>query len=100
INEDDPQAPYFTRGEGHPVPLSFQGRISSTDWQRVMEADIARPFDLSAGPLLRAAVLEDDQGCDLVIIANHVVIDGMGVLAFIRDLLSALAGKTQCDLPV
>jgi hypothetical protein len=100
INQDDPQAPYFTRGEGHPVPLSFQDRISSTDWQRVMEADIARPFDLSVGPLLRAAVLEDDLGCDLVIIANHAVIDGMGVLALVRDLLSALAGKTLCDLPV
>ena len=100
INEEDPHRPYFTRGEGLPIPLVFQPRISSTRWQRLMEADIAEPFDLSAGPLLRAAVLEDDRGCDLVITANHVVIDGMGVLAIVRDLLCVLDGKPLGDLPV
>ena len=100
INEEDPHAPYFTSGAGLPVPLAFQHRISSIDWQRVMESDIAEPFDLSTGPLLRAAVLEDERGCDLVITANHVVIDGMGVLALVRDLLRVLAGETLAGLPI
>jgi hypothetical protein len=99
INEDDPHAPYFTSA-GLPIPLAFQPRISSTDWQRVMESDVAEPFDLPTGPLLRAAVLEDDRGCDLVITANHVVIDGMGVLALVRDLIRVISGETVDELPV
>ena len=93
INEDDPHAPCFVSGAGLPIPLAFQRRISSIQWQRVMESDIGNPFDLASGPLLRASVLQDEKSCDLVITANHVVIDGMGVLAVVRDLLRALAGE-------
>lgn len=100
INEDDPHAPYFTSGAGLPIPLAFHRRVSATDWQRLMESDIAEPFNLSSGPLLRAAILQDERGCDLIITANHVVIDGMGVLALVRDLLRALAGETLGQLPV
>jgi NRPS condensation-like uncharacterized protein len=100
INNDDPHAPFFTRGAGLPIPLAFQRRTSSTDWQRVMESEVAEPFDLSTGPLLRAVVLEDDTGCDLVLTANHVVIDGIGILAVVRDLLAALSGQALAELPV
>ncbi|HLY40914.1 MAG TPA: condensation domain-containing protein [Terracidiphilus sp.] len=100
INEDDPCAPYLMRGAGFPIPVAFQCRASSTQWQRVMESEIAEPFDLSAGPLLRAAIVEDEQGCDLVLIANHTIVDGMGILAFLRDLLDTLAGQTLADLPL
>lgn len=100
IHDEDPNAPYFSRGGGLPVPLSFQRRVSSADWQRVMEGDIAEPFEMSTGPLLRATVLEDERGCDLVITANHVVIDGMGVLAVVGDLFRALAGETLETMPL
>jgi hypothetical protein len=99
INEDNPQAPFFARGAGLPIPLKFLRRSSSDDWQRVMESEIAEPFDLSTPPL-RAAVLEDEEGCDLVLTANHVVIDGVGVLALIRDLLAALSGQALAELPL
>jgi NRPS condensation-like uncharacterized protein len=100
INEDDPLAPFFARGAGLPIPLLFQRRTSSTEWQRVMEMEISEPFDLSAGPLVRATLLEDDRGCDLVLSAHHAVIDGIGVLALVRDLLTALAGHPLPDLPI
>jgi hypothetical protein len=99
INEEDPHAPYFTSVDA-PIPLVSRRRVSSSDWQRVMEVDVAEPFDLSNGPLLRAAVLEDERGCELVISANHVVIDGMGVLAVVRELLRALGGEALAGLPV
>jgi hypothetical protein len=100
INEEDPHAPYFTSGADLPIPLAFRPRISSTDWQRVMESDIAGPFDLSTGPFVRAAVLQDERGCDLVITANHVVTDGMSVLTLVRDLIRVLAGEPLAELPV
>jgi len=100
INEDDPHAPYFTTGAGAPIPIAFERRNSATEWQRVMESEIAAPFDLANGPLLRATVLQDEKSCDLVITANHVVIDGMGVLALIRDLLRVLAGEALKMSPI
>jgi hypothetical protein len=100
INEEDPHAPYFTTGACLPIPLSFQRRKSVTDWQRVMESEIADPFELSSGPLLRVAILEDDRGCDLVVAAHHAVTDGMGVLAFVRDVLGAVEGETPAELPL
>ncbi len=36
ISEEDPYAPYFTSGASFPIPITFQPRISSTEWQRVM----------------------------------------------------------------
>jgi Condensation domain len=100
INEDDPHAPWFARGTGLPIPLAFLRRNSSTDWQRVMESEIAEPFDLSTGPLLRAAILEDEKGSDLVLTTHHAVIDGIGVLAVVRELLRALAGEALAELPI
>ncbi len=65
-----------------------------------MESEIAKPFDLSTGPLVRATLLEDGHGCDLVFTAQHAVIDGMGVLSLTRDLLGALAGENLAGLPM
>jgi hypothetical protein len=99
VNQGDPQAPYFTRGEGLPIPLTFERRTSPMQWQRVMESEFAEVFDLSTAPLLRAMLLEDDEGCDLVLTANHVIIDGIGVLGLVRDLLAALSGAMLARLP-
>jgi hypothetical protein len=100
INDDDPQAPHFVYGAGLPISVTFLRRNSPADWQRVMEDEVAEPFDLKSGPLLRADLLEDEEGCDLVVIANHIVVDGMGVLALVRDLLRALSGEALAELPV
>lgn len=99
INDDDPHAPYFVRGESLPIPLAFERRTSSTQWQRVMESEFGETFDPSTAPLLRAVLLEDEEGCDLVLTANHVIIDGIGVLGLVRDLLAALSGGTISALP-
>jgi hypothetical protein len=100
INDDDPFAPWFTCGAGLPIPLAFLRRASSTHWQRVMESEVAEPFHLSTGPLLRAVVLEDPSGCDLVLTAHHAAVDGMGVVALMRELLQVLAGRPLSGQPV
>jgi hypothetical protein len=100
VNVDDWHAPAFERVAGDPIPLTFLRRASATDWQRVMESEIAEPFNLSVAPLLRAAIVEDDAGCDLVITANHVIADGISVLALVAELLRVLAGHTFEVLPL
>jgi hypothetical protein len=99
VNVDDWHASAFEHGAGDPIPLTFLRRTSSADWQQVMESEIAEPFDLSVAPLLRAAIVEDDAGCDLVITANHVIADGISVLALVDELLRALAGHSLEELP-
>jgi hypothetical protein len=100
IDGDEPQAPFFFRVEGLPIPLAFRARAASDDWQRGMETDVAEPFDLSTGPLLRATLLEDGSGCDLILAAHHAVIDGIGVITLIGDLLQSLAGHALPPLPL
>jgi hypothetical protein len=97
---NDPHAPVFMRKANQPIPLNFRQRTSSTEWQRVMEAEQAKPFDPSTAPFLRATLLEDSEGCDLIVTANHVVLDGVGAVVLLRDILAALAGETLLPLPL
>jgi hypothetical protein len=99
VNVDDWHAPTFEHGAGDSIPLRFLRRSSATDWQRAMESEIAKPFDLSSAPLLRATIVEDDTGCDLVVTANHVIADGIAILALVDELLRALAGHKLEELP-
>ncbi|WP_123747350.1 non-ribosomal peptide synthetase [Saccharothrix texasensis] len=62
---------------------------------------VARPFDLGAGPLLRAAVLAAGDGHLLVLCLHHIVTDGwsMGVLADeLGRCYSAAARGAEADL--
>ncbi|MEA5363472.1 non-ribosomal peptide synthase/polyketide synthase [Amycolatopsis sp., V23-08] len=68
--------------------------------RRLLADDLARPFDLTRGPLLRARlarVAPDDHA--LVLSLHHIVTDGwsMGVLA---GELAALYGNEHTELPV
>jgi hypothetical protein len=96
--QDDPHAPAFVQGEGQPISIAFRPRSSVDEWRWVMEAEHLEPFDASVAPFLRAVLLEDSEGCDLILTANHVVLDGMGMVGLIRELLTALAGKRLAPL--
>jgi hypothetical protein len=101
IDHVDPHVPVFIRSAANlPIPLKFGRRTSTTEWQRVMEREQAKPFDAATAPFLRATLLEDSEGCDLIVTANHVVLDGVGAVAFVRDLLAALAGEKLAPLPL
>lgn len=100
INGDDPHAPTFMRAPGLPIPFTVEPRTSSTQWQRVVEREISEPFAASTAPLLRADLLQDEKGCDLVLTAHHSISDGISMAALFGDLLAALAGDTLPSLPV
>jgi hypothetical protein len=93
LNRDDAHAPYIQRAEGFPIPLTFEPRTSSTQWQSTMEAQGEEPFAASAAPLLRVNVLEDEHDCDIIVTAHHAILDGVGALCLIRDVLAVLSGK-------
>jgi NRPS condensation-like uncharacterized protein len=93
LNHDDPQLPFLRRLEDLPIPLKLELRTSPTQWERVVETECEQPFADAAAPLVRAVLLEDDHGCDLILTSHHTILDGIGAVSLLRDLLTALAGE-------
>lgn len=100
LNRDDRHNPFFVSVRAEPIPLRFSPRITPAAWQRVMEAEMARPFDLGCAPWLRATVLEDAHGCDLVLTVHHMILDGIGLLGVAREIVAKLAGHPLSPMPV
>lgn len=69
-------------------------------WRALVDADAARPFDLGAGPVLRARLIRlapDDHVFCLVV--HHIAVDGWSADILIRDL-AALYGAPDALPPV
>ncbi|WP_428488157.1 amino acid adenylation domain-containing protein [Pseudomonas chlororaphis] len=71
--------------------------------QALVEAEIARPFDLQQGPLLRVTLLrlaEDEHV--LVLVQHHIVSDGWSMQVMVDELVQLYAAYSQgqdCQLP-
>jgi amino acid adenylation domain-containing protein len=90
-----------------PCPVIDLGGVAEGDQhaqcQRVLAAEAARPFDLTAGPLFRAVLvrLSADRHV-LAVMMHHIVTDGwsMGVLwAELAALYPAALAGRSCPLP-
>lgn len=63
----------------------FDARIAAES-----QALVAEPFDLAAGPLVRATLLGDPDGeAVLIVVFHHIVADGASFDLFLRDLVAA-----------
>ncbi|MFE3447826.1 condensation domain-containing protein, partial [Nonomuraea sp. NPDC059194] len=75
------------------VPLRVVDTTSGGDPEeaarRVLSAELARPFDLATGPLVRATLVRlapDDHA--LLVAAHHIVTDGWSADLILRELLN------------
>jgi amino acid adenylation domain-containing protein len=73
--------------------------VDATGWsdaeiQAWLQAEAFRPFDLSTGPLLRAAVLRRGEESFLVLAVHHVVADFWSLTVLARELGALLAGES------
>jgi amino acid adenylation domain-containing protein len=66
-----------------------------TDIERLANEDLARPFDLTRGPLLRALLirLEPEQHVFLMTM-HHIVSDGWSMIVFLRELAQIYSSFT------
>ncbi|WP_406140116.1 condensation domain-containing protein [Streptomyces sp. NBC_01089] len=73
------------------------------DALRVLSDDACRDYDLSAGPLFRAAVARVDENVHVLCLAmDHIIIDAWSVRVMIDDMLAAYtahAAGREPDLP-
>ncbi|WP_301294624.1 amino acid adenylation domain-containing protein [Pseudomonas sp. S3E17] len=81
------------------VPIRL-GKVDEADLQAQVEAEIARPFDLQQGPLLRLTLLrlaEDDHV--LVLVQHHIVSDGWSMQVMVDELVQLYAAFSQGRAP-
>lgn len=68
--------------------------VSEEDAERVLDEDLAEPFDLAAGPLWRVTVLRHGPGRHrLVLTSHHLLSDGWSAPRILDELFALYAGK-------
>ncbi|MEU7898411.1 amino acid adenylation domain-containing protein [Nonomuraea sp. NPDC049152] len=70
------------------VPLRVVDAASEQEARKLLSAELALPFDLTTGPLLRAVLVRlapDDHA--LLVAAHHIVTDGWSADLILRELL-------------
>ncbi|WP_327232038.1 non-ribosomal peptide synthetase [Streptomyces murinus] len=78
-------------------------RVCDGPAEEVLTADLAEPFDLSAGPLIRLTVIRHDPGrFDLVLTSHHVLSDGWSAPRILTELFALYTARLrgeEADLP-
>ncbi len=94
VHQDEGQAFQIIRENGTVDILHEQ--VNEADMQRRVETEIAQPFDLQQGPLLRVTLLrlaEDDHV--LVLVQHHIVSDGWSMQVMVDELVQLYAAYSQ-----
>ncbi|WP_315871651.1 non-ribosomal peptide synthase/polyketide synthase [Pseudomonas sp. JV449] len=77
------------------------GAATSGELQGWVEREIARPFDLQAGPLLRIKLLQlSEREHVLILVQHHIVSDAWSMQVMVDELVSLYAGYSQGLEPV
>ncbi|MEU7871446.1 amino acid adenylation domain-containing protein [Dactylosporangium sp. NPDC049140] len=83
------------------VPLETHAEPDGAAVRAIVAEHGARPFDLTTGPLARAALVRIAEGEHvLAVVLHHIGSDGWSIDVFLRDLLSAYDGHDLTPLPV
>ncbi|NDD29048.1 MAG: amino acid adenylation domain-containing protein, partial [Proteobacteria bacterium] len=83
------------------IVLETEEISSETEAQRVAAVEAQRPFDLAAGPLLRARLIRlGEQRHLLLLVMHHIVCDGWSMDVIWRDLDALYAQRPLEPLPL
>jgi len=83
---------YFESGDVPAIPLNILGRRDDDHWIEIVEDYLNFVFDHSQGPLLQCAFLSDGKNKgDLVLAAQHSIVDGPSVENLFRELMTLCA---------
>jgi hypothetical protein len=70
------------------------------EWQPLAAEELARPFDRSRAPLMRAVLLTGPSNSAVVLTFDHTVADGISSVMILNDLVDSLNGKHLTALGV
>ncbi|MET7403616.1 amino acid adenylation domain-containing protein [Dactylosporangium sp. NPDC005572] len=76
-----------------PAPVGHRA-VGAAALASAVAAELTAGFELTAGPLARCVALRvDDGGTVVVVVAHHLVLDGVGKDVLVADLAKAIAGQ-------
>jgi hypothetical protein len=82
----------------HPIPLKVLETSAPSDWKKVVEEEIAQPFELENGPLLRLVQLCKPGESTLIAVVHHSIGDGYSLALLLHDLFSFVVGQPLTPL--
>ncbi|WP_369197883.1 non-ribosomal peptide synthase/polyketide synthase [Streptomyces djakartensis] len=83
-----------------PLPVPDLTGAAGTDLEAALLAEYERPFDLEAGPLLRALLLREAPGTHVLLLtAHHIVTDGWSMGVLLDELCTAYDALAQGASP-
>jgi amino acid adenylation domain-containing protein len=101
------RARFPATGDGRPAmeiapPGPVELRLAAADGERaaadLLRAEAARPFDLAAGPPLRALLVRlADEDHALLIAVHHIACDGWSADVLLDELLAGYAGEPLAE---
>jgi NRPS condensation-like uncharacterized protein len=99
VREQHPWSAHFlTEGVPELEVRVVEARAEDT-WRAVTEEELLRPFSFDTGPLVRFVLVRSEGFSDLVVVANHVVADGLSHIYLIRDILQELGDPALASAP-
>src|ERR1041385_1990843 len=79
---------------------SIDGSQRETEAQRLVQAEVTRPFDLSQAPLIRTTLIKmGAQESIFILTMHHIVSDGTSILIFFRELSALYQAFVKNDPP-
>ena len=99
IDEEPDSLPSFRQADVTPIPLRIVEDEPELRWEAEVGKELARPFNPSRAPLIRAVLIQGAQDAAFMLVAHHSIADGLSLAYAIRDTLDALAGRFLRPLP-
>jgi hypothetical protein len=90
IAVDGEQWPCLIAEQVPDLPVRVVARQAEDDWIAQVEQELEQPFDRPVGPLVRFVWLRSPDVSELVIVCDHLLVDGLSAALLVRDLLGQL----------
>ncbi|HEU4593896.1 MAG TPA: condensation domain-containing protein, partial [Pyrinomonadaceae bacterium] len=100
VEVDDSPVQVITPASEVSLPLTDLGHLAEgereAEAQRLTQEEARRPFDLAAGPLLRAALLRlSEEEHILLVTMHHIVSDGWSMGVLVREMTTLYSAFTS-----
>jgi len=99
IDGEPDSVPLFRQADVTPIPLRIVEDEPELRWEVEVGKELARPFNPSRAPLIRAVLMQGARDAAFMLVAHHSIADGLSLAYAIRDTLDALAGRFLRPLP-
>ena len=99
VDGEPDSVPSFRQADVTPIPLRIVEDEPELRWEVEVGKELARPFNPSRAPLIRAVLIQGARDAAFMLVAHHSIADGLSLAYAIRDTLDALAGRFLRPLP-